>query len=163
MPAPERAGCMNVLLRLIGLAPPYPKPEEIRLPFRLRDSLLTPAELNFYRVLASVVGTRAAICPKVRLTDLFAVELPSHNKGASNRISQKHVDFVLCDPTTFHFLCGVELDDSSHSRGRRMERDELVDGVFTAAGLPLFHILAKSSYSPADLRGLFDPVFNASR
>ncbi|MDX1969771.1 MAG: DUF2726 domain-containing protein [Planctomycetaceae bacterium] len=163
MRAPERAGCLTVLLRLIGFAQPNAKPEVIRLPFRLRDGLLTPAELNFYRVLATVVGARAAICPKVRLVDLFAIEQPSQNKGASNRISQKHVDFVLCDPSTFRFLCGVELDDTSHSRGRRKERDELVDGVFAAAGLPLFHIPAKSSYSPAELRGLLDSLLNGSR
>ena len=35
-----------------------------------------------------------------------------------NWISQKHVDFVLCDKDTMQILCAVELDDRSHERFR---------------------------------------------
>jgi hypothetical protein len=47
--------------------------------------------------------------------------------------------------------CGVELDDSSHARPDRQERDVFVDEVFEVAGLPLLRVPAKSAYSPAAL------------
>ena len=43
-------------------------------PYRIRDDFLSPAELSFYHVLKSVVGTRLLICPKVSLSDLFFVK-----------------------------------------------------------------------------------------
>jgi hypothetical protein len=43
-------------------------------------------------------------------------------------------------------LGGIELDDSSHNRSDRKERDALVDAVFSSAGLPLIHVTAKRAY-----------------
>src|SRR5690554_461471 len=43
-------------------------------PYRARDDFLSPAEHNFFQVLRSVVGTRAHICTKVSLSDLFYVK-----------------------------------------------------------------------------------------
>ena len=57
-----------------------------------------------------------------------------------NKIKAKHTDFVLCDPDTLEILCGVELDDPSHDRPERIERDEFVDHVYEAAGIPLIHV-----------------------
>jgi hypothetical protein len=107
--------------------------------------------LSFYRALGAAVGAQAHICPKVNLADIFFVVKPNENQGARGRISQKHVDFLLCDPQSMKPLAGIELDDSSHARANRQERDALVDGVFAAAGLPLVRIPAAASYSPADL------------
>jgi len=38
-----------------------------RLPYRVGDSILTPAEMNFYHSLRLNVGHKAIICPKVVL------------------------------------------------------------------------------------------------
>ena len=57
-----------------------------------------------------------------------------------NRIKAKHTDFILCDPEDLDVLAGVELDDPSHERPERIERDEFVDGVYQAAGIPLIHV-----------------------
>ncbi len=56
--------------------------------------------------------------------------------------------------------CGVELDDSSHAKQDRQERDELVDQVFAMSGLPLVRIAAKAAYSPASLLALVEQHLN---
>jgi hypothetical protein len=92
----------------------------------------------------------------VNLADLFFVQRPHVNRAARNRIDRKHVDFVICDALTMRPVLGVELDDASHQRRDRVERDAFVDGLFSAAGLPLLHVKAARGYPPQDLRIAID-------
>jgi hypothetical protein len=160
--APEQnSGCLTFFLNLFGgkkqpaAAPVGP------LPYRLRDDFLSPAELSFYHVLASVIDTRGVISAKVRLADIFFVARPNENKGAYNAINQKHVDFLICDPLTMKPLFAAELDDASHNRADRKERDEFVDKTFQAASLPLLHIAAQRDYNPRDIAAQIAPYIAA--
>jgi len=65
-----------------------------------------------------------------------------------NRIDRKHVDFLLCDPATMRPLLGVELDDASHQRRDREQRDRLMEQAFAAAELPL----ARGPSGPGTMR-----------
>jgi hypothetical protein len=91
-------------------------------------------------------------CPKVGLGNLFYVKRDDYSKYQTytNRVDRKHVDFLLCDPRTMRPLDGLELDDRSHQRSDRQQRDEFVESVFTAARLPLVRIpanrIAESCY-----------------
>ncbi len=105
-------------------------------------------------MLAKALDGSYAICPKVNLGDIFYVAHPNENLSYRNKINQKHVDFLLCDPTTMKPIVGVELDDASHSRTDRQDRDQFVDQVFEAAGLPLLHVRAASGYNPQQLAQL---------
>lgn len=134
-------------------------------PYRRAPHLLTPTELKFYQVLRAAAGENAVIFAKVRLGDLFNVATNDRSKtyGYRNKIDRKHVDFVLCDPMTLTPIAGVELDDSSHQRDDRQARDEFVDGVFSAAGLPLLHFPARREYNRADLETQITPYVSISR
>lgn len=133
-------------------------------PYQLRDHFLSPAELSFFAVLKQVVGNRAALCTKVGLGDIFWVKKddPSRYRIYTNKIDRKHVDFLLCDPATMRPLLGIELDDKSHQRQDRIERDAFVDQVFKAAGLPLLHIPVKRTYVMAELAAQLAPYLGAS-
>lgn len=123
-------------------------------PYHLRDHFLSPAELSFCTVLRTAINGRAALCSKVALGDLFYVKKgddTSHWRVYTNKIDRKHVDFLLCDPTTMRPLVGIELDDSSHERPDRQTRDTFVDGVFAAAKLPLLHIPVTRAYVTAEV------------
>ncbi len=160
-------GCLAALLGWIGIKPSSPKPSDLSveylpadpdpdpLPYRLRDDFLSPAEKSFYQVIKGMMGTYFTICPKVSLSDLFFVTRPNENQSAYNRINRKHVDFVICEPQTMAPLFAIELDDSSHERADRVERDAFVDSVFEAAQLPLLHIPVQLSYNTNDLGALF--------
>jgi predicted RNA-binding Zn-ribbon protein involved in translation (DUF1610 family) len=140
----EKPGCLPTILQRLGLGQKQ-EPEQ-SLPYRLRDDFLSPAEASFYQVLHSIVTDRLLICPKVGLGDIFFVARPNENAAYRNKIDRKHVDFLLCDPKTLKPLMGIELDDSSHQRARRVTRDEFVDEVFAIAHLPLLRIPASHSY-----------------
>lgn len=119
------------------------------------SSLLTPTEARFHAVLTEAVGPMATIHCKVRLADLL-ISRPG-DLGALRRVSQKHVDFVLCDKTTLRPLVAVELDDGSHDRADRQERDRFVDGAYAQAGLPLLHVPVQGEYHTAQLLAQLQP------
>ena len=149
----DKPGCLGFLARIFGERPK----DTGDLPYRLRDDFLSAAELSFYRVLATAVVGRAVVLTKVRLADLFFVPRSEGSAGFRNRIAQKHVDFLLCERETMRPLVGVELDDRSHQRSSRQERDGFVDEVFRVAGLPLMHLPVRSGYSVAELTGALAP------
>ncbi len=127
--------------------------KESALPYERVPSLLTAAERSFYGVLREAVDHQCTIFAKVRLGDLL--EIPwgtSKFRTHLSRIDRKHVDFVLCDPASFSPLLVIELDDSSHARLDRQERDAFVDAALDAAGLAILHVPAQRAYTPADLR-----------
>ncbi len=128
-------------------------------PYHLRDDFLSPAEFSFYSVLRETVGNQSVICVKVSLSDLFWVkrEDSSKHRVYTNKIDRKHVDFLLCHPGTMKPLVGIELDDKSHQREDRKQRDRFVDGVFHAAGLPLVHVPVKRGYVTNDMLTLLSP------
>lgn len=143
------------------------KAAQIDYPYRTRDDFLSPAEQSFYLVLRAATTDWATICLKVGLGDIFYVKSsdPSIFRTATNRIDRKHVDFLLCDPNKLHPMLGIELDDRSHQRADRQERDDFVEHVFAAAQLPLARLPVRRAYPLGELRallrrqaGLDDPV-----
>lgn len=140
-----------LFLFLFLLAMPEKKPQAL---YEAQESLFTPAERNFMMVLQSICASHFAVFGKVRIADVIAVRKglePQVWRRAFNRISAKHVDYVLCDPRDLSVLCVIELDDASHRRKDRSERDTFVDAVFAEAGIPCIRIPARASYSPAEV------------
>lgn len=144
----QKPGCLTSLLSFFRRS--KTTAQEI-LPYRLRDDFLSPAEFSFYKVLASLVGSRLIILTKVRLADIFFVARPNENVLYFNRISQRHVDFLLCTPSTMKPVVGIELDDASHNQPSRQQRDEFVDKVFLTAGLPLLHMPVQREYNSREI------------
>lgn len=105
------------------------------------------------RVLITATADWALIAIKVSLGDLFYVQTGdySQNRVYRNKIDRKHIDFLLYDPQTLQPILGIELDDKSHERKDRQERDRFVDGVFAAAGLPIAHIPVRPIYQATQL------------
>lgn len=134
---------------------PAPPPAEASSPLDLiesREFLLTRAEQAFYSVLEPIVGHACRISAKVRLADLFEVRPGPGQQAAFNRIVGKHIDFVLTDPASSRILCAIELDDSSHQRPDRAERDAFVDELFRSRNLPLLRVPFEWTYCPPALR-----------
>lgn len=149
-----------MILAALGIRPQTKASEPTPLPYGLRDAFLSPAESSFFHVLKGQLGAKHHLIAKVRLADLFFVRKPSQNRSAFNRIGMKHVDFVLCDAMTMQPVLGIELDDASHQKRQRIERDEFVDEVFAEACLPLLHIPAARSYSTDEVMGQIRGVLN---
>jgi very-short-patch-repair endonuclease len=138
------------------------QPAPIEYPYRIRDDFLSAAEISFYHVLNLAVADWAIVCPKIPLGDLFYVRTSDNSRFRiyTNKIDRKHVDFLLCRPKTMRPLVGIELDDQSHQRKDRQERDVLVDNVFKAANLPLIRLPVKYAYSVEQLTSLIQSTLN---
>jgi hypothetical protein len=146
----QKQGCLSVIFPFLGRkttktifkASEYNSPNDSiptvetiipeALPYRVRDDFLSPAEFSFYKVLSSLGGTRLIIQSKVRLADVFFVARPNENMTYFSRIAQKHLDFLVCDSVTMKPLLGIELDDSSHKRDDRQERDDFVEREYNS-------------------------------
>ena len=76
-------------------------------------------------------------------------------------ISQKHLDFLLCDAQTMKPLCGIELDDFSHANDDRQERDHFVDTLFRDAALPLLRVRVQREYDTREIAALVAPFLEA--
>lgn len=107
-----------------------------------RNALLTPTEQRSYRRFEQAVNRFGyRLFAQVRIADLVQV------KGSKGRawwrkfvkISSKHVDFVVTN-ADFVIVAAIEVDDRSHERKERVERDQFVDQVFHESGLPLIRV-----------------------
>lgn len=127
-------------------------------PYFKADSLLTPAELNFFNVLKGAISDDCYIVCKIRLADIIKVDrnLPrSEYQTAFNKIQSKHVDFVICNSSDMSTYCVIELDDKSHGKPSRQARDDFVDSALKWAGIPILHIPVKKSYNTTELQEYF--------
>lgn len=78
------------------------------------------------------------ICPKVRLADIIKPRSGDKYLSHFGKIKSKHVDFVVCDQR-MNVLAVIELDDKSHDRPDRIERDQFVDSILEANGIKVIH------------------------
>jgi len=107
-----------------------------------RRDLLTKPELKFFIKLQEYAEEQSLLVfPKVRLADILKPdERQNRWQAAFNKIKSKHVDFVLCDKTTLEIKYIVELDDKSHERPDRKERDAFVDSIMAQCKYEIIHV-----------------------
>ncbi len=126
-------------------------------PYVPRDRLVTQSELKFFHSLRSAVDGEWEIFAMVRIADLLKVpkEIQKRRQWL-NKILSKHIDFVLCERDTLAIILGIELDDPSHQRPHRMQRDQFVNTAFQDAGIPLLRIPTQKNYDASEIRRLID-------
>lgn len=125
------------------------------LPYATVDSVLTAAEHQFAKVLELTVGDNFRILTKIRMADVFRITLQENTSKwwrAFGRIQSKHFDFLLVDRDTWQPKLAIELDDSTHFRYDRQERDRLVNEICRVAGLPLLRVPVRRRWSVEELR-----------
>jgi len=126
--------------------------------YTVGSSLLSEAERTFLQTLDQAVPPNTRVFVQVALAAII-----SPRKGSStwqrdrNRIAQKVVDFVVCDQWAKP-LVAVELDDASHKKTKRADRDELLDSILSNVGLRVIHVRAAGSYDVEALRAELSPM-----
>jgi len=127
----------------------------IRFPYR-RKSLLSPAELAFYKVLKDAIGDRFVILLKVGVRDLCEITHREVSQAAFNRVAATQVDFVLCDRVSLHPVVAIELDDLTHMHRDHAERDVFINDLFRVIGVALIRHRVQSAYDPAAIERWVD-------
>lgn len=147
---------LYIILQILNSRPKHRKTE-----YKSYGTILTPAEQVFFRALKEAVDETAAISLKPRMADVLTPKAKGKTYiQAFNRISSKHVDFLLYDPTTFQIKAAIELDDKSHRQPKRKQRDDFVNRAFQTANIPLLRFPAKRQYDPQHIAEKLEPIEN---
>ena len=132
--------------------------------FERRGSLVTETELRFYRVLQAAVGGSWSVFAMVRLADVVKVRKGiASARDWRNKAFGKHVDFVICDNDSLNVRLAIELDDASHQRSERRERDAFVNEALASAGMPLLRVPVADGYDKIQLRKTIDQMLGKDK
>ncbi len=119
-------------------------------------SLLTPTEFAFFRALKEACGAEYHILTKI---GLWALIESKNDYIAWRKISQKHIDFVLCDPNSMLPVLAIELDDWTHNSPKRKAKDAEKDYILQRAVMPILRILPNETYDVRELAEVIRKCF----
>lgn len=98
------------------------------------------------------------ILPQVQLQSIFKV----YNKkdiSSFNKIKSKSVDFAVVD-NNYNYKLFIELDDYTHNRKDRIERDIFVNNLFNTYNLKLKRIKVQNNYNLEQIESIIKEVVN---
>lgn len=106
--------------------------------YNRKDFLITRPEHEFFDILIEILGNKYHVFTQVHLPTILEHKIKGQTwKAAFSHINGKSVDFVICDKLYIKPLLAIELDDKSHDRLDRIERDSEVERMLQEAGMPL--------------------------
>lgn len=106
--------------------------------YTAKSSLMSKTESDFFVKLERAVNERYYVFPQVHLSAILDHRVNGQEwKYAFRHINGKSVDYVLCSRATLKPTYAIELDDYTHDKPDRRERDSEVERIFEAANLPL--------------------------
>ncbi|MGO8670790.1 MAG: DUF2726 domain-containing protein [Capsulimonadaceae bacterium] len=120
-------------------------------PYTRQPFVLSKAEYSFFVVLRQVVPPDVLVLVKVRLAEVLGVKRGPQYIRHFRKISQKQIDFLLCDRQTRPILV-IELNEVSHLNNKRAERDDFLDTALQVAGLPILRVASQKTYQLNDVR-----------
>lgn len=125
-----------------------------RYPYQLNNPILSTKEKMFYKAVKPIADElNLIVFTKVRLADILIVpkDTPNFMKWF-NYIKAKHIDFVFVD-NDMRIKVLIEVDDKTHNRADRKERDETVDKMFAQLNIEVLHIWSwGTEYGGVDLK-----------
>ena len=111
--------------------------------FYRKQRLVTDYEFKYLNNLRSWFGSDFDILSQVSFGALLAIDTTGMDQEESNvaqKIQRMIVDFVVVSKSTDEVVCIIELDDATHGREERQQRDRRLDAVCLAIKLPIFHV-----------------------
>ena len=134
-----------ILEKIVNLI--FTKREDSKDIFSRKEYLLTQNELKFYKLLKSITDKyNLIIFTQVSLYQI----IKANNFKDFNKIKSKSIDFVITDINSKIKLC-IELDDKTHIREKRQERDIFINNTFQSLGIKLLRIPVQNYYNLEEL------------
>lgn len=125
--------------------------------YTAKQSIMTESENKFFLKLERIVNERYYVFPQVHLSALLDHRVKGQEwKYAFSHINGKSVDYVLCDRETLRPTYAIELDDYTHSRTDRQNRDAEVERLFSEVNLPLVRFRNKDVSEGEIIQALTD-------
>ncbi|GBQ85373.1 hypothetical protein AA14337_3055 [Acetobacter malorum DSM 14337] len=105
--------------------------------------LMTDWEVNFFREVKAVLSRDLECFTQVRYADFIQVseDYDRYTRyNANKKIFGKSADFVIYNSRKRAVVLVYELNDSTHNRPDRMERDALISSILASANIPLIQV-----------------------
>lgn len=99
--------------------------------YRKKDALLTKCEIEYHNALKNVLGEEYLLYPQINLASVIT----KTGEGGRTELF-RNADFGVFSKD-FEPLVLIEVNDASHERKDRIERDKKVNKICKKAGLPL--------------------------
>lgn len=128
--------------------------------YYLKSSIVTPVERWMYRIIQEELPNDYLIAPKVGIKDFVGITKGQNYIGHFGHIAQKHIDFLICKKEDLSPVLGIEIDDNSHQKTDRKQRDQEVNQIYNAVGLKIIHIPTKITENA--LRNAIRSIFNCN-
>lgn len=130
-----------------------------------KQFFLTRAEHEFYDALIAAIGDKYHVFAQVHLPTILDNKVKGQDwRAALAHINRKSVDFVLCDKAYISPKLAIELDDKSHERPDRQERDKEVERILVDTGIPLLRVENRGAFNTGELAlRISDALTNATR
>ena len=111
--------------------------------YNKKEYLLTQPELKFFKLIKNITEkNNLNIFSQVALYEIVT----SKNIKDFNKIKSKTIDFVITDVNSKIKLC-IELDDTTHIRENRQQRDKFIEDLFNQLNIKLIRIPVQSYYN----------------
>lgn len=109
--------------------------------------MLCRNELKFYRILKQITDKLGyTLFCQVSLYEI----VKNKNFKDFNKIKSKSIDFVITQENCKILLC-IELDDNSHQKNKRIERDNFINKLFEDLEIKLLRIPVQNFYNMEEL------------
>lgn len=119
--------------------------------YKPKRYIITLTELNFYNILLEIAKELDLILfSQVSLYNI--IETKYNNQSAFNKIKSKTIDFVLVDKNNCRIKLCIELDDYTHKRYDRIERDKFINKLFSDLEIDLIRFKASNYYNKEALK-----------
>jgi len=123
--------------------------------YNRKDFLISRPEHEFFDILIEILGDKYHVFTQVHLPTILEHKIKGQTwKAAFSHINGKSVDFVICDKAYIKPLLAIELDDRSHDRLDRIERDSEVERMLQEAGMPLLRFSNNGSFNKEEINRL---------
>lgn len=127
--------------------------------YEAKNTLMTLNERSFFEKLKMAIGDKYDIYPQVNLDKIFKIKYQNSRwkfKQAKSFIDRRSVDFLITTRENQKPFIAIELDDSSHKREDRIERDAKINSLFDNNGFHLVRFNSTDNFTVEELRNTFN-------
>ena len=118
---------------------------------------MTETELKFCLNLKEITDKyNLIIIPQLQLQKIFKT-YDKNNIKAFNKIKSKSIDFAIVD-SNYNYKMFIELDDYTHNKKNRQERDIFINDLFSKYNLKLKRIKVQNNYNLEQLEKITKEV-----
>lgn len=121
-------------------------------PLYKKKPLTQPEQVLYHRLAGALPGH--IVLAQVQLSRFLGVKRGHNYTAWNNRINRLSADFVICDRDA-SVVAVIELDDASHQRPGRPERDAKKDAALAGAGIRVIRWHVKDMPNAESIRAEF--------